>query len=385
MFKPKYKIKKLFKTENERREYYLKVYIERKESAGAFVREGFLYCKQLAVSGASKPIQAGESAITALCVSVSGVVWGATSGKKSHLFYYMPKSPCGQVFDMGQLGPEAGETKATAITVTDDNTVVVGTAAGNIYEVSGRGTVTEGVQEWMAHYVKRTKAHSPFKKESIAALCYAKSTKRIFGLTRRSGSVFEYIPGKMKVRILVKLGKGNYSPVMACDDYGQLYFVSKGGILRYNSENRRLDSLTLPDKKLKEVTALALKSAGSEINSVGAALYLGNKAGELFEYLMNSLKATPVGKPCKMKNISLLAAGKNGKIYGVAGEENDLSHLFTFDPVLKKTRDLGVPLASIEKPWYGYNFGAIAAGPEGELYLGEADRISHIFIYHPPV
>lgn len=42
-------------------------------------------------------------------------------------------------------------------------------------------------------------------------------------------------------------------------------------------------------------------------------------------------------------------------------------------------------LAHSERPWNGYRSGAMVKGNNGALYLGEMDRISHLFMYYPPV
>jgi len=35
--------------------------------------------------------------------------------------------------------------------------------------------------------------------------------------------------------------------------------------------------------------------------------------------------------------------------------------------------------------WHGYEFDAACTGEWGEIYLGESDRVSHLFLYFPPV
>ena len=55
------------------------------------------------------------------------------------------------------------------------------------------------------------------------------------------------------------------------------------------------------------------------------------------------------------------------------------------DRELRDLRDLGIPYVAVQNPWHGYEFDAATTGRWGEIYLGESDRISHLFIYFPPV
>ena len=72
-------------------------------------------------------------------------------------------------------------------------------------------------------------------------------------------------------------------------------------------------------------------------------------------------------------------------MFGIAGEPGGCAHLFCYNPETRELKDLGVPLATVETPWYGYEFEAAVTGKDGEIYLGEVDRISHLWIYFPPI
>ena len=72
-------------------------------------------------------------------------------------------------------------------------------------------------------------------------------------------------------------------------------------------------------------------------------------------------------------------------VYGIGGGVGGMGHLFRYDPESGDLRDLGIPLATSQQYWHGYEFDAATTGPHGEIYLGESDRISHLFIYFPPI
>jgi hypothetical protein len=58
--------------------------------------------------------------------------------------------------------------------------------------------------------------------------------------------------------------------------------------------------------------------------------------------------------------------------------------LFRYDPSSGDMRDLGILRATLPDEWIGHVFNAILTGPNGEIYLGESDRISRLFTYFPP-
>ena len=92
-----------------------------------------------------------------------------------------------------------------------------------------------------------------------------------------------------------------------------------------------------------------------------------------------------LGKPVTQPRVRALTVGADRKVYGIGGDTDGMGHLFVYDPESRDLRDLGIPYAMVQNPWHGYEFSAAATGHWGEIYLGESDRISHLFIYFPPV
>jgi len=83
----------------------------------------------------------------------------------------------------------------------------------------------------------------------------------------------------------------------------------------------------------------------------------------------------------KIKKTYSLTIGKDGCIYGVAGKS--CCHLFRYNPKDGELMDLGILYVSAPRSWHGYEFAAMVTGEKGEIYLGESDRISHLFVYFP--
>jgi len=81
---------------------------EFRDGAFAFITEGTVALRELGNYAVAPPIPNGESAITALAPGAGlKKIYGATSGKKSHLFFYDPSPAAEHVVDIGILGEDA--------------------------------------------------------------------------------------------------------------------------------------------------------------------------------------------------------------------------------------------------------------------------------------
>ncbi|MEI6503877.1 MAG: hypothetical protein WCP21_22930, partial [Armatimonadota bacterium] len=52
------------------------------------------------------------------------------------------------------------------------------------------------------------------------------------------------------------------------------------------------------------------------------------------------------------------------------------SHSFT---------DLGVLNAAFPESWIAHSLGSMCVGRNGELFIGETESLSHLFLYYPPI
>ncbi|HLA40861.1 MAG TPA: hypothetical protein VJ417_12740 [Candidatus Glassbacteria bacterium] len=117
----------------------------------------------------------------------------------------------------------------------------------------------------------------------------------------------------------------------------------------------------------------------------GNEIYGGTNDGFLFRFDSGPERVTNLGKVRITRRLRALAAATDGRIYGVAGENKVGCTLFSYDPVSGGFTHYG-PLEVDETPYYAWNparFGAMAAGLDGTLYLGEEDRRGHLFIVVP--
>ena len=113
-------------------------------------------------------------------------------------------------------------------------------------------------------------------------------------------------------------------------------------------------------------------------------LYGGTSTdGFLFRYDPFDGRVVNLGKPNRQSHIRALVEGHDGRLYGLVEEPEGMAHLFIYDPSAGGFEDLGVVGAAFPQHWTAHSLGSMSVGPHGEIYLGETDTLSHLFVYHP--
>lgn len=367
----------------------------------AFVSEGALTLRELGWRGQTPLIPDGESAITALAVCSNGRIYGATSGERSHLFLYDPHAdtagPLAHPLDLGVLGDEE---RACRSLVALEDAVYAGTMSDRLEGYDGghlfkhrlavevpRPMDPHGVPIFPFEPEAGPQIEDlgiPVRGEGIYAL--AGGGGAIYGLTYPGAYFFIYDPVKHTTVIKGQMGRRNLSRALVCSNSGHLYgSCDHGRIFRYEPETGRLVTLDLllPAVKGREY----LNGLDSAAIAPDGTIYGGTIAdGYLFRFDPDRELITNLGKPIRQSRIRALTVGLDGRVYGFAGEPDNVGRLFVYSPRCGEMRELGIPrVGGIPTFWAGYEFEAMVTGPNGEIFLGESDRISHLFIYYPPI
>lgn len=354
------------------------------------VSEGYVLAKELGVRGSTRPIPPGECAITSLCAGRRWI-YGGTSGQKAHLFAYLPQ-PAREV-----VVPVVSFDEHTAVR----NSVVwlpshgafAGLSAPDKEGYAGGEIVKfrppylgDVIQEWGARPAEVESLGVPVEGEGIAALVADAEWDRLYGLSDGSGTIFSVELETGEIRRHGEIDDlHKFSPHLILGPDGCPYGCgSAGSVVRYNPHYGAIQEtgLFLPSMsgraQYSEVGAWTLdRSSG--------LIYAGDVADGLLSTIdVRREEVRILGKPTAQPHIRSLAAAPDGRIYGTAGERDTISHLFCYTPATRELRDLGVMTAGTERRWYGYEFDCAATGPEGRIYFGESDRISHLFVYFPP-
>jgi len=373
----------------------------------AFVGEGHVQVRRLGPAAFVRPIPAGESAVTALVRYKSGKIYGGTSGKRAHLFFYDPTPDADVVVDIGVVGENM---RITAL-VADER--IYGAAEsgdeGFLFsyspcevlmkdlDVAGKGMreiFDSPVEDQMFHSIVDP-CHSAGKieiltripkAEGVADLVIDAQRKIIHGLTSKSGSFFSYSISSKTFSLKGRVDSiREFSRKLAIDSSGTVYgAASCGHIFKYSPDADRLESTSFVVPSLKGREAYNRVDSWA-VDEQDGVLYGGTIDGILFEFNPPAGKIRSIGKPIDQMRVRALAVGNDGRVFGVGGEPGKCCHLFVYEPGEHQLRDLGVLLATMETPWYGYEIDCAVTGRDGEIYFGETGRIGHLFIYFPPI
>ncbi len=337
-------------------------------------------------------IPADECAIRALAVAPDGRLYGATSGKRSHLFMLDPVH--GYVLPLGFL--EGVSAVEGSLVIARAGDVYVGTVpGGHLLKYAQKSPTSESVPQ-VRKPVPVVDLGAPVDGEAISALAIDRARDRIYGLTRPGGRFFSY--GIESGRFMVhgevaehdmpgeKFEKQkNIGRAVAIGSDGNAYTSGEGGYLYQFSPStgvlRRLD-ITVPSLPGRE-SWNRVDAWASETD--GATLYGGTSDGYLFQFDASKLRVRNLGKPLNRYRIRALVLARNSKLYGIGGDDDEMAQLFSYDPSAGTYELLGM-IDVNRRPyysWQAYVIDCAALGNDGTVYLGQSERKSKLYIYYP--
>lgn len=331
----------------------------------------------------------GESAITALTIAPNGNLYGATSGKRSHLFVLSPRH--GYVQPLGYLPDTLAVTNA--LVVSGDGSVFIGASpGGHLLKYSPRGEDERPIR--VHEPVRVTDLGMPVRGESISALAIDRASHIIYGLTSPNAHLFKYEIQTGKFRdigvVAARIPPGEkfetqkvFSRMLALDK--QTVYVSgeDGFFYRFMNESLGLEKLPV------QLPALPGREPWTRADTFSTdssgLIYGGTSDGYLFRFDPEKMTVSNLGKPLLQYRIAGLAWGPGGKIYGVGGDQDDMARMFSYDPATGAFQILGFVDVN-RRPyytWQAYVIGAMVAGLDGTIYLGESERISKLYLFYP--
>ena len=350
-----------------------------RDGAFAFITEGTVALRELGNYGVTSPIPNGESAITSL-LSGEGrkKIYGSTSGKKSHLFYYDPSPAAEHVVDIGVLGEDA----ECRILMTDRKGLIYGIVnpGGRVFRYSPAG---EFSVLWKSQ-VNTVEFLDLSLDEDAAYAILEPETGRIFALTRNTSALVEFDMEKRNLRKVGEVERAGKSNALIPDGRGNIIGSGNNGhLFRYSIAG---ESLEILDLQLPSPKGMAfLNYLDSAFFDGEKTIYGGTTLGTIFRLDATSLDLVGYGRPLSDHRIRAIALGKDGIIYGAAGSPGKNCHLFRWSPRTGEVKDLGIPMVHFPKNWVCYDISALAVGPNGEIYIGESERVSYLLVYYPPV
>jgi len=333
----------------------------------------------------SEPIPPEECAITSLCRGKNRKIYGASSGRKSHLFYYSFSPEGDGVCDIGII--EGAKSIKNSLCVDKNGIIWGGVSEGEKgfifrYDTSKDFSVEYGTTSGKIEIVIQ-----PFSDEFILCLICDEKRNILYGISSENGYLFLYDIEKNEVSIKGQIDKNKlFSPVLVMDEKGNVYCCGAFGQLKkYNPDEDKFEELPLYIPSIQGRSFYNRLSAGV-YNEYDGFIYFGTSGdGILSAFNPENNFIRTIGKITAESEINALTCGNDGIVYGICGEKDGMAHLFSYDPDNYSLNYLGIPYATSEIPWHGYEFSCACTGEFGEIYLGESDRISHLFIYFPPI
>lgn len=361
------------------------------------VSEGRVLTRALSMhQDLSEEIPAGESNITSLARAAdSRVVFGATSGRHSHLFSYDPGPNSDSVTDYGII--EGAIAVRRSLVVHDGDRVFGGVSAteeeggtGQLFglkarsrgEAAGPPQNMDGTHPAPVEFIG-----APLEGECIAALAINSRANQVYGLTSVTGTFFVYdIEADTFCLKGVVASDGKFSSLLIVGPEGCVYGSgSCGEIFRYDPQADGLSSLGLHIGSIKGRQFYNAWDSAA-LDPVTGLIYCGGSAdGILSVFDPEEQTVRSLGKPAVGPRIRAMAMGLDGRLYGIGGDLDGMGRLFRYDTQTHELADLGILRSSEQRMWNGYEFDAAVTGLWGEIYFGESDRISHLFIYQPPI
>jgi len=341
---------------------------------GTFVKEGTMVAFPTCFPGASIPIVADESHITALDVTSDGIVYGGTSGRLAHLFVGMFHGVTGVVFDMGTV---EGADQCAAICCGKAKFVagVNGPGGGRLITRGFQPLPFDLIQEWGFHRQPFQDLGEVVKGERIVHAVTDRSKQYVVGTTE--GHLFVVDIGAATVDIVGEIqGAGR----LAVGSKGSIFGLDEGDYLwRYDVAipgKIERKAVRLPEGVWDTAPVMWARDTRSGL------LYTADGEGKLFSFSEEEGFSSRLGRT-PLAPVGPMAVTLDGRVFGTYGTE--LSRLFGYHPSRREVTDLGVAVSVIERRRYGYTFGDAVVGRDGEILFGEDDDLGHLWLYFPKI
>jgi hypothetical protein len=331
-------------------------------------------------------IPSDESAVRSLTVAPNGALYGATSGKRSHLFVLEPVH--GYVVPLGFLKGVTLVHRSLVVSQAGDVYIGAGDRDGHLF----RYTPGRARQIRVDAPLEVTDLGAPAAGEGIYSLAIEPTYPEVFGLTTPDGQFFTYSIKNKEFRVHGKVAERRMpgekfetekaiGRAIAVTGNGVFTSGENGVLFRFHQG--RLERLPVAAPSVPGREPYTRVDAWAE--SVSDTLYGGTSDGYLFRLNTKTLRVENLGKPLNQYRIRGLVASANGKLYGVGGDDDEMARLFSYHPETGVYEILGM-IDVNRRPfysWQAYVIDSMALGHDGTIYLGQAERRSKLYLYYP--
>ncbi len=339
---------------------------------GTFTKEGTMAAFPTCFPGASIPIPADESHITALDVSSDGMVYGGTSGRAAHLFVGIFHGVTGVVFDRG-IVEGANQCVAVGCGRGKFAAFVNGPAGGRVITAELESLPYDLIQEWgfgrsqlrdLGVVNHDPIVHALF--HSASGLLVGTTTGHLFTADIEAGKIQTRgeLPGTGRIAV------GSKNGVFGHDGPTHLW--------RYDVETRKIERRVcrLPEGVWDKTPLTWARDRHSGL------LYTADASGTLFSFDEQHGFSGPLGRTL-LSPVGPMAVTHDGRVFGFCGSE--MAKMFCYNPRKGEVSNLGVAVSVLERRRYGYVFGDAVTGRDGQIIFGEDDDLGHLWLYFPRI
>jgi len=375
-------------------------------------------------------IPVNSSSVTSLLTAGDGMIYGGTSGDEAYLFLFDPA--INKVRHLGKIPGHSGIHHSIVEDKAGDIYIGTGKNMFEDFELSkwGEGDDSFDITLWKdikKHFSSYRGGHlyryrpgksnrnvkltdmdcevedlgMPLANNSIYAMTINPEGDQIFGLTYPDGHFFIY---DITLKKFSDLGEVDHEKVyhgperhwrtlpraLICDDSGKVFMTGNKGILKYYDPSAGIlidTEVEVPGdyyymQFYEDYTAVEYFTRDS-----AGLIYGGTTDGYLFSFDSQKMELNNLGKVRESRRLRCLTVGKDGKVYIMAGERSTSRpcQFYAYDPFKARFETLGLMIAD-RSPYYywrGQQFDCMTTGIDGTIYLGESERMSHLFLYIP--
>jgi hypothetical protein len=116
-------------------------------------------------------------------------------------------------------------------------------------------------------------------------------------------------------------------------------------------------------------------------------VYGGTSDGFVFRADLPEENLVSLGKPMVERRVRAMTLGKDGRLYMICGQKDNICRMFSCDTSTRGEGFLDYGVLGVDRsPYYaklGYQFDAMCTGADGTIFIGESDRRAKLFFYIP--
>lgn len=241
----------------------------------------------------------------------------------------------------------------------------------------------------------------PVLNNSIYTLTINPAGDEIYGLTYPDGHFFIYNISDNKFTDMGEIDKKivfhgperywrSLPRALVCDTLGRVFTSSTNGKLKYYSPVTKMihsTDLEIPGDYYHIQFYQDYTVVEYFAKDQNGLIYGGTCDGYLFLFNPYKMEIFNLGKVRASRRLRCLTAGKDGKIYIMAGERSASRpcQFYSYNPQTGGFEDLGLLIVD-RSPYYywrGQQFDSMTTGRDVTIFFGESERRSHLFFYVP--